>query len=169
MTTDNQVFFYVDGIPTKGAWVDMDAIDDWQEVKTALVVHGFCDEDYDGDILAADAEGLCKPFLGRHDTFDLAEFVDCRDHETHAPDEAKIAYVEWMGSWDSQGFDDAYIGNYSRETNPKQAFIYSYVDDAGVLEGAPQIAKDYFDYESYERDRFINDFHEENGFIFYND
>lgn len=165
---DNQIFAYVDGIPTKGLWIDMDAIDCWSEIKAELVVGEFCTEDYDGDILVADAEGLCRPFAGRYGGFSLAEFTDCRDHKTHAPDEAKIAYVEWIGSWSGDKFDEAYEGDFSGESNPKQAFIYSYVDEEGILDGAPQIAKYYFDYESYEHDKFIDDFHEENGFIFRN-
>ena len=44
-----QVFFYVDGIPTKGAWVDMESISDWDEVEEALKAEGF--EAEGGDIL----------------------------------------------------------------------------------------------------------------------
>ena len=165
---DNQIFAYVDGIPTKGCWIDMDGVDTWDEIKDALVAGGYCTAEYGGDILVADAEGLCKLFLSWSDTFNLADFVDCRDHKTHAPDEAKIAYVEWLGSWSSDGFDDAYYGDYGDESDPTQVFIYAYVDDTGVLEGAPQVARDYFDYEAYARDMFINDFHEEAGFIFRN-
>lgn len=37
---DNQVFFYVDGIPTKGLWIDMGLIDSWDEIKAELVAGG---------------------------------------------------------------------------------------------------------------------------------
>ena len=165
---DNQIFAYVDGIPTKGLWIDMDVIDSCDEIKDALVEGGFCTANYDGDILVAAAEGLCEPFLSRHDCFDLAEFVDCRDHKTYAPDEAKLAYVNWVGSWSGDHFDDAYYGDFSGESDPKLAFTENYVDEAGLLSEVPENVRYYFDYEAFARDLFINDFHEEDGYIFLN-
>lgn len=165
---DNRVFFYVDGIPTKGLWIDMDLIDSWDEIKDALVEGEFCTADYDGDILVADAEGLCRPFAGTYGGFDLDEFVDCRDHKTHAPDEAKVAYVNWMRSWSGDRFDDAYYGDFSGESDPELAFAENYVDEAGLLSEVPEDLRYYFDYKAFARDLFINDFHEEDGFIFHN-
>ena len=165
---DNQIFAYVDGIPTKGLWIDMDVIDSCDEIKDALVEGGFCTANYDGDILVAAAEGLCEPFLSRHDCFAIAEFVDCRDHKTYAPDEAKIAYVNWMGSWSGDHFDDAYYGDFYGESDPKLAFTENYVDEAGLLSEVPENLRYYFDYEAFARDLFINDFHEEDGYIFRN-
>lgn len=164
---DNQIFAYVDGIPTKGCWIDMDCIDTWDEVKEALVAGGYCTEEYGGDILVADAEGLCEPFLSRYDAFDLAEFTDCRDHKTYAPDEAKIAYVGWIGIWSSDGFDDCYAGDYSDESDPRLSFAYDLVDESGLLDDVPEKLQWYFNYDAYARDLFLDGFHEEAGFIFY--
>ena len=166
---DNQIFAYVDGIPTKGLWIDMDLIDSWDEIKAALVEGGYCTEEYGGDILVADAEGLCRPFAGTYGCFDLAEFVDCRDHDTYAPDEAKIAYVEWMGSWDSRGFEARYVGDYSDESNPALAYAEERIEETGMLDDMPENLRGYFDTKAYACDLELNgDIVEQDGFIFYN-
>lgn len=164
----NQIFAYVDGIPTKGLWIDMDIIDTWDEIKSKLVEGGYCTEEYGGDILVADAEGLCRPFVSRYGSFDLSAFVECRDHKTHAPDEAKITYVAWMGSWDSQGFEDRYVGDYSDEINPLRAYVENYIEETGMLNDMPKNLRWYFDTEKFARDMELNgDIYEEDGFIFY--
>lgn len=166
---DNQIFAYVDGIPTKGCWIDMDCIDSWDEVKEALVAGGYCTEEYGGDILVADAEGLCAPFLSRYDTFDMGEFCDCRGFDHYAPDEAKIAFVNWQGSWDSQRFDECYAGDFSSESNPVTAYADQYAEETGLLDSVPENLRYYFDTEKFGRDMDLNgDIHEEDGFIFYN-
>lgn len=165
---NNKIFAYVVGMPTKGLWVDMNLIDSWDEVKEALVARHVCAEDYDGDILVADAEGLCGPFLGRYDTFDLAEFTECRDHKTHAPDEAKLVYVNWVGGWDSGGFDASYYGDFSGADDLEQAFAENYVNEVGLLSGVPENFRHYFDYKAFAETLFISDFYEVDGHIFLN-
>lgn len=161
---DNQVFFYVDGIPTKGLWLDMDLIDSWDEVKTALVCHALIDEDYGGDILAADAEGLCRPFLSRYGSFDLGEFVECRDAD--GEEGAKLAYLGNWHQWDTQHFEGAYVADYTHADDPKLAFVEDLVDETGLLEDMPEHLRGYFDYEAYARDLFLGDHTEVDGYIF---
>jgi len=66
----NQVFWYVDGIPTKGKWIDMDLIDDTDEVLEELAEDEIIprkedgEPDYGGDLLAADAEACASHSLG---------------------------------------------------------------------------------------------------------
>lgn len=161
---DNQVFFYVDGTPTKGLWLDMDLIDSWDEVKTALVEAGYCTEEYGGDILAADAEGLCLPFLNSYDTFDLDDFVECRDAD--GEEVAKLAYLGNWSRWDTEHFEGAYIADYTHAGDPKLAFVEDLVEETGLLEDMPERLRGYFDYEAYARDLFLDGYTEVDGYIF---
>ena len=106
----SQAFWYVDGEPTKGKWIDMDCIDSTDEVLEELAEAGFIprDEDgepeYGGDLLVADAEDLAKAFLGRHGTFDLDDFVEARDHcsRNHVDEDAVVAYMDYESVWDPE-------------------------------------------------------------------
>ena len=53
-----RAFFYVDGIPTKGAWLELEALDSWHTVREALASRIHISKFYDGDILVADIEGV---------------------------------------------------------------------------------------------------------------
>ena len=33
---DNQGFFYIDGIPTKGCWIDLDQVGAWEDIQLQL-------------------------------------------------------------------------------------------------------------------------------------
>ena len=52
--------------------------------------------------------------------------------------------------------------------DPKTEFTYQYVEDTGMLSGAPKILERYFDYEAFGRDLFLESYTEINGFVFIN-
>lgn len=165
----NKVFWYVDGIPTKGKWVDMDYLhqDEDVSVRQALIEGGYITHDYDGDILAADAEGLARAFIGDYGSFDFSDFIDCRDSE--GDEDAKIAFIDWHGSWDASMFEDCYIGDYSDHDNPVLEYAYQYIDDCYDLEKMMGKLSAYFDYEKFARDMELGgDIAEHNGHLFHN-
>ena len=110
MNDESRVFFYVDGIPTKGRWVDLDKHSDWDTVRDALNIA----PEYGGDILAADAEGLAKCFLGDHGSFSWESFTAFADELHDSEHEAAAAYIDHVGSHYAtpDGFRDAYAGEY---------------------------------------------------------
>lgn len=164
---NRQVFWYVDGIPTKGRWIDMEYVSDFYEIRQALVEGGFIPADYDGDILAADAEGLARGFIGNYGSFNLSDFIDCRDSE--GDDDAKIAFIEWYGSWDAGKFEDCYIGDYSGHDNPVLEYAYRFVDDCYNLDQMMGKLSAYFDYEKFARDLQLGGYiAEHNGHLFHN-
>lgn len=164
---ENQVFWYVDGIPTKGKWIDMEYVSDFYEIRQALIEGGFMPDTCDGDILAADAEGLARAFIGDYGSFYFADFIDCRDSE--GDERAKIAFIEWHGSWDASEFEDCYIGDYSYHDNPVLEYAYQYIDDCYDLEKMLGNLSAYFDYEKFARDLQLGgDIAEHNGHLFHN-
>lgn len=168
----NSAFFYVDGIPTKGKWIDLDLTDDTDEVLAELASAEYIptDEDgdpvYGGDLLVADVEGdLARAFYSsRSDTFDFDGFVEARDYcdSNHVDEGAVAAYIDDRGCWDKDDFEEAYCGEYDSE----QAYAEQLVDECGYLEQMPENLRWYFDYEKFARDLFISDYYFVNGYVF---
>ncbi len=171
----NSAFFYVDGIPTKGKWIDLDLTDDTDEVLAELARGGFIPSDdegepvYGGDLLVADCEGdLARAFYSsRSDTFDFDGFVEARDYcDSESVDEDAVAtYINWRGQWSESDFQDAYCGEYDSE----QAYAEELVEACGYLDQMPENLRWYFDYEKFSRDLFRGgDYYFDNGYVFRN-
>jgi hypothetical protein len=168
-----QAFFYIDGIPTKGAWLDLEYLSDFDEVLEALANDGLIlrNEDdepqYDGDVLVSDIEGdLPRAFYTSSiDAFDLSGFVECRDDcdRNRIDYDAAAAYLDWSnGPWSLDSFQDAYRGKADDETK----FAEDWLEETGQLDEIPEHLRFYFDYEAFARDLFINDFYLHNGYVF---
>lgn len=168
----NCAFFYVDGIPTKGVWIDIDGTTDSDDVLAALAEANLIprnedgEPEYGGDLLVADIEGdLARAFYeSRHDTLNLDGLVEAIDYcEEHYTDEAAVAaYIDDRGQWDRSDFEDAYCGEYDSEV----AYAEALVDDVGYLSEMPESLRCYFDYEKFARDLFITDYYFSNGYVF---
>lgn len=165
----SQAFWYINGEPTNGKWIDMDSIDSTDEVLEELAEAEIIprneddDPDYGGDLLVADAEGLAKAFLSRHDTFDLDDFVEARDYceSNHVDEDAVVAYVNYAGSWSKSDFEDSYQGEADNEAAyAEQLFDECYAHDI------PENLRYYIDYEKFARDLFISDYWFEDGYVF---
>lgn len=155
-----QAFFYVDGIPTKGCWVELDAVHGWGDVIRALYDAGYQNPD---EILCADAEGLARYFLSRYDSFDLSGYIECRETCGWASEEAKTAYIDCFGSWDAAGFEEAYSGEWESDT----ALAEDFIESTGMLAGVPDNLRNYFDTAAFTRDLMM-DYSESAGFYFRN-
>ncbi len=88
--------------------------------------------------------------------------------EDHFGDSAKViwdAFVDHFGEGSSaQDCIDAYCGQYESE----REYVEQYVDDLGMLDNIPDFVRNYFDYDAYARDVFINDLvMTDNGHVFY--
>lgn len=171
----NRAFYYVDGIPTKGMWIDLDDINDTDEVLQHLAEEKLIpvDEDgeqnYGGDLLVADIEGpLVECFYSsRCDSLDLYGFVEARDYCKGDEDkeEAVAEFIENVagsGPFSSDDFESAYCGEYDSE----EEYAKQLVDDLGYLDQIPENLRFYFDYEKFARDLFINDCYFSNGHVF---
>lgn len=160
---DDRAFFYVDGISTKGLWLDLEDVNDWADVHEALHRAGLTRTDYCGDILVADIEGaIARCCYSSHcDLFDLARYIELRDDiDQHDFDrEAVAAFVTWYGSWDAAAFENAYMGRYDSELD----YAEQYIDDTGLLSEMPDNLKCYFDTEHFASDLFMGDYYFADG------
>lgn len=156
----SSAFFYVDGIPTKGTWIDLEFIEGWHGVVEALAEAGFSKPD---EILCADAEGLARAFLSRYDSFDLLGYIECRDSCEWVSEAAKAAYIECFGSWDSQGFEDVYSGEWDSDL----ALADDFIDSTGMLNDIPDNLRGYFDTAAFACDLMM-DYSESGGHYFRN-
>lgn len=165
----SQAFWYINGEPTNGKWIDMDCIDDTDEVLEELAESSIIprnedkEPEYGGDLLVADAEGLAKAFLSRHDTFDFDDFVEARDHcsKNHVDEDAVVAYMSYAGSWSKSNFEDAFVGTADNE----EAYAEELFDECYASE-IPENMRCYIDYAKFARDLFISDYWFEDGYVF---
>lgn len=162
----NAAFFFVDGEATKGAWIDLDGTSTIREVRKILINTGLMTPDYDGDILVAEAEGICKAFLSSHGFFSFDTCISCLgylDSNSHIEPDAVTAYIHRCGKWDAERFQEAYRGQYDSEA----AYAEEYLDSTGLLDEVPEELRGYIDFESYGRDLFLNDYWmSSDGYVF---
>lgn len=163
---DDRAFFYVDGIPTKGLWFDLEDVNDWADIHEALHRADLIRTDYGGDILVADIEGPIARccYSSRCDLFDLARYIELRDdiNQNDLDREAVAAFVAWYGAWAADAFENAYMGRYDSE----QAFAEQYIDDTGLLSGIPENLQCYFDTEHFASDLFMSDYYFDGWYVF---
>lgn len=168
----NSAFFYVDGIPTKGLWVELDEFTDHDDVLEALAASNFIprndggEPEYGGDVLVADVEGdLARCFYSsRTDTFDLDGFKEASSYcDSHSVDEGAVAaYIDDRGSWDQRDFEDAYCGEYASEVDYAEELF-----DECYLHDVPENVRYYIDYEKFARDLFRGgDYFFTSGYVF---
>ena len=158
-------FFYVDGIPTKGAWLDLDWVNSWDDVRDRLSRQGITPRDYGGDILVADIEGALAKccYSSSFDLFDLDQFISMQEEISRGgfDSDAVAAFVGWYGSWDGDAFESAYMGRYDSE----EEYAQQYIDDTGLLDSVPENLRYYFDVKSFARDLFM-DYYFDDGYVF---
>ena len=155
-----QAFFYVDGIPGNGCWIELNGTEGWGDIIRALYEAGHKNPD---EILCADAEGLASHFLSQYDSFDLVGYVTCREECSWASEAAKAAYMDCFGSWDAQGFEDSYAGEWDSDL----ALTEDFIESTGMLDNIPDNLRDYFDMEAFARDLMM-DYSESEGYYFRN-
>jgi antirestriction protein len=160
-------FFYIDGIPTKGCWIDLMDIDGWESVEEKLL-DLFPSAQID-EILCSDIEGIGKCFYASNcDGFSMDQWLEFKDslEATHLDIEAIEDYIENIGSSDIDisNIEDCYYGQY----DDFDSFVYQFVDDCDILHGMDESLKCYFDYAAYGRDLSYDFFIGSNGHVFRN-
>lgn len=166
-TADASAFFYIDGIPTKGAWVDLDASTTWETIGDAIraaIPGAVVDE-----ILCADAEGNARHFLSRYDCFSLGEWQAWAEavDRSHLDAEIVAAYCDNMGDWSEDAVsaaEDAYSGTF----DSPEDFAADLAEQTGMLESVPENLRYYFDFEKFARDLMMGDYFEADGHYFHN-
>ena len=162
-------FFYIDGIPTKGVWVDLLPVRSWDDVREALEVQ-FPETEID-EILMADYEGeILKPFYSSScDAFSMSEWADFAEDldGTHLDMEVIEAYCSnffYASDITIDKIEEAYFG----EAESDKAFAEQFAEETGLLSDVPQTVRYYFDFQAYWDCELRHDFWEADGYYFRN-
>jgi antirestriction protein len=168
-TLDTSAFFYVDGIPTKGRWIDLEDVTSWDDIKQQLAGHFDTNADDIDEVLCADIEGIARHFYASNcDGFDLSSWLEFKEEmeASHLDVEVIDAYLDNVGATygvDVSEIEDAYYGEFDDFTD----FAHHIMDETGDLDQIPKGLRFYFDFEAYGRD-LAHDFFESNGHFFRN-
>ena len=166
-TIEASGFFYVDGIPTKGVWVDLDSSTTWDDIAAAIrdaIPGADCDE-----ILCACAEGVADEFLSAFGIFELQNFREWMEaaERSHLDPEIIAAYCSNNGEWTPDGVEHAeenFIGSF----DSAEDFAAEVLDGTGELSEVPERLRYYFDYSAYASDLLTSDCFESDGHYFWN-
>ena len=165
-TTTHQGFFYVDGIPTKGLWIDLMEVKSWDDIREELESH-YPNSELD-EILCADIEGLPRHFYYSDcDSFSMnewVEFLEDWEQNDHIDEEVIDAYFDNCGVCDLEKVDGYYYGQFDSDED----FAVHLLESTGELSQLPESLSYYFDYEKYARDLMMGDFFSNNGHYFCN-
>ena len=166
---DTSAFFYVDGIPTKGKWIDLEDVTDWDDIKAQLGAFLGVEPESLDEILCADIEGIARHFYASNcDSFDLKNWLEFKEQleATHLDVEVIEAYLDNMGTYggvDISDIEDCYYGEFDDFTD----FAHHLMEETGDLDQIPENLRYYFDFEAFGRD-LSYDFFESNGHFFRN-
>ena len=162
-------FFYIDGIPTKGVWVDLLPVRSWDDIKEALEI-AFPNAVVD-EILMADYEGsIVKPFYASNcDFFSMTEWADfAEDLEGCSLDieviEAYCSNFSYASDCEISKIEEAYWGEHD---SPKD-FAEDYAEQSGLLSDVSQTVRNYFDFQAFWDCELRHDFWEADGHYFRN-
>lgn len=164
LETESQAFFYIDGIPTKGLWVDLDDVNSWEDVEAKLL-DLFPSSQID-EILCSDIEGIGRHFYASNcDSFDMAAWIEFKeDASSTYLDMATIdAYFKNCGVSPVSEVEDSYRGEF----DSWEDFAHDLLEQTGDLNAIPEHLRFYFDFALYGRD-LSYDFFESDGIFFQN-
>ena len=109
-------------------------------------------ETIDREMTQAEAEFYAEIEEAGHDTQAVGAYRDYVG-EDYTPLEK---WEEWIGQ-----FEDSYQGEMDT-----REFAEQFADECMGFESFPDWVQTYFDYQKFERDLFLGDYWESNGFIF---
>jgi antirestriction protein len=162
-------FFYIDGIPTKGIWIDLLPVRGWSDIQEALEV-AYPDSVVD-EILMADYEGaILKPFYSSScDGFSMTEWADFAEDldGTHLDMEVIEAYCSnffYASDITIDKIEESYWG----QADSDKDFAENYADETGLLSDVSQTVRNYFDYQAFWDCELRHDFWEADGYYFRN-
>ena len=166
---DTSGFFYVDGIPTKGCWIDLSEVTSWEDINEQLGAYLDIDPASIDEVLCADIEGIARHFYSSNcDGFSMNAWTDFRDElaNSHLDVEVVDAYLKNMGTYGGVNISDIEDA-YSGEFDSWEDFAIEMVDACGYLDQMPESIRSYFDYEKFGHDLSF-DYFEMDGYFFRN-
>jgi len=165
-TAAASAFFYIDGIPTKGTWVELDSSTTWETIAEAIrekIPGAVVDE-----ILCAAAEGFADDFLDSYDCFDLKSWAAWAEaaERSHLDPEIIAAFCSNMGDWTPEtveAAEECYCGTF----DSSEEFAEDLADQLGLLDQVPENLRYYFDMGRWADDLLMGDYFEIDGHYFH--
>lgn len=145
---------------------DLEEISSKEELLSAIHdwLREVSEEAKDGEIreewIVADYEDIPSEFVGEWDLSD--DFWEWKDVVENSYLNYQVFEAAAALDIPASEVEDCYQGEWDSEV----AFAKNLVDELGYLEQMPEQLRYYFDYESFARDLFINDYVIENGHVF---
>ncbi len=144
-----------------GMWVDLVKCGDFDTFME--VCHNLHADEEDPELMFQDYENFPRRWYSEscfdEDTFDkIIEYADMDEDD-------KEAYEEFMDAFsneDMDSFKDHYMGQWDSEKD----FAEHIISECYNLENMMGHLASYFDYESYARDLFIDDYYFTDGYVF---
>ena len=137
-----------------GIWVDVSTFDSYEDFENfCLAIHA---DESEPELMYQDYENmpdsLYHESMGEKEFNKIAEYCElCDEYSVEAVDD----FLEWYSPEDLDNMNDAYAGVY----DSKEDFAREIVNDCYDLEKMMGNLADYFDYEAFARDLFVNDYH----------
>ena len=137
----------------RGMWVDLSTFDYYEEFEAfCLAIHA--DED-DPELMFQDYANIPRSLY--HESMveegfnKIAEYCElCDDYSVEAVDD----FLEWFSPEDLDMMHDSYMGVFDSEED----FARELVNDCYDINKMMGDLANYFDYEAFARDLFINDY-----------
>jgi antirestriction protein len=162
-------FFYIDGIPTKGVWVDLLPVRSWDDVREALEVQ-FPEAVID-EILMADYEGsILKPFYSSScDAFEMDAWADFAEELEGCQLDMEVIEAYCSNFFYASDITiDKIEEAYFMQADSDADFAEQFADEMGLLSDVPQTVRSYFDFQRYWDCELRHDFWEADGYYFRN-
>ena len=122
-----------------------------------------CADEEDPELMFQDYEAFPRKWYDES-CFGQCCFEVVREYwdlcEQYSPD-AVDAFIDW-GCEELEHFEDCYVGEYDSEED----YAREIVDECYDLEKLMGHLANYFDYDAYARDLFMNDYYYDNGYVF---
>lgn len=146
-----------------GDWLDLSQYADKDEFLQACAeLHA---DEEDPEFMFQDYEGINDKYISESCLSD--DFFEFQTNTASFDDEKLEAFetfISVFGNDNISTFEDSFQGAYDSELD----YTYQLVEDCGYLSNVPQTVASYFDYDKFNRDLFMCDYHYENGFVFRN-
>ena len=130
----------------KGAWIDLAGHDKESFLETCYELHK---DESDPELMFQDFEGFPREYYSESSISDeLFDYLDLDEDDK----EILEAYKQYDQNGTIEEARERYAGTYS----DLQDWAYEYVSSCGILDGASETARRYFDYDSFLKDCQLN-------------
>lgn len=145
-----------------GAWVNVDDFDTYEDfVEYCYKLHS---DEIDPEFMIQDINNVPKSMYHEAGLPTEEEFNILKAISDSGNKEAVEAFIDYYGSTSLDEFEDHYQGEFASELD----FAYEYIESTyGDLHDIMGDLANYFDYDAYARDLFLDAFTFHNGFVFY--